>query len=159
MPANRVACQYYVYQCDMVRNIEHLRTPLQTIIDLEAHIRGSIAYVSLLPWSPLSLRAKGLKPERHRGFDTPQFIVDLPGGGGKRLAGSYVSYDRREGSSEFLAPAVSGAGQEGKTYTYYDPIRRQPSQAQGASDGFDGGRNRDTGHAAVPACPGGGEVV
>ena len=43
--------QYYVYQCDMVKNIEHLRTPLQTIIDLEAHIRGSIAYVSF-PWVP-----------------------------------------------------------------------------------------------------------
>ncbi|KAK7951871.1 l-lysine -aminomutase [Apiospora aurea] len=55
---------YYVYQCDMVKKVEHLRTPLQTIMDIEAKIRGSIA-----------------------GFDMPQFIVDLPEGGGKRLAG------------------------------------------------------------------------
>ncbi|KAL2159225.1 hypothetical protein VTH06DRAFT_2657 [Thermothelomyces fergusii] len=35
--------KYYVYQCDMVKSVEHLRTPLQTILDLEAQLRGSIA--------------------------------------------------------------------------------------------------------------------
>ncbi|KDR77747.1 hypothetical protein GALMADRAFT_155528 [Galerina marginata CBS 339.88] len=49
---------YYVYQGDMVRGVEDLRTPLSTILDLEMHIRGSIG-----------------------GFLMPQFIVDLPGGG------------------------------------------------------------------------------
>ena len=46
----------------MVKGVEDLRTPLQTILDLECQLRGSIA-----------------------GFLMPQFVVDLPGGGGKRL--------------------------------------------------------------------------
>ncbi|KAF2808934.1 kama family protein [Mytilinidion resinicola] len=87
---------YYVYQGDMVRGVEDLRTPLQTILDLEQHIRGTIA-----------------------GFMTPSFVVDLPGGGGKRLAASYQTYDRESGVSTFVAPSVKG-GQ--KVYKYYDPI-------------------------------------
>ncbi|KAL0939246.1 l-lysine -aminomutase [Colletotrichum truncatum] len=90
---------YYVYQHDMVRKSEHLRTPLQTILDLEAGIRGTIA-----------------------GFMTPQFVVDLPGGGGKRLASTYRSYDRKTGISTFAAPAVTGRDKENKVYEYHDPI-------------------------------------
>ncbi|ERS95520.1 hypothetical protein HMPREF1624_08036 [Sporothrix schenckii ATCC 58251] len=90
---------YYVYQCDMVEKVEHLRTPLQTILDLEAQIRGSIA-----------------------GFMMPQFVVDLPGGGGKRLACSHLSYDRTTGVSRFMAPAVTGRDKENKVYEYYDPV-------------------------------------
>ncbi|KAF2497473.1 kama family protein [Lophium mytilinum] len=87
---------YYVYQGDMVRGIEDLRTPLQTILDLEENIRGTIA-----------------------GFLTPSFVVDLPGGGGKRLAASYRTYDRKSGVSAFVAPNVKG----GQTvYKYYDPV-------------------------------------
>lgn len=58
----------------MVEKLEHMRTSLQTMLDLEAQIRGSIA-----------------------GFMMPQFVVDLPGGGGKRLGWSYKSYDRKTG--------------------------------------------------------------
>ncbi|OAA68611.1 L-lysine-aminomutase [Niveomyces insectorum RCEF 264] len=94
---------YYVYQCDMVKKVEHLRTPLQTILDLEAQIRGSIA-----------------------GFMTPQFVVDLPGGGGKRLACSHLSYDRTTGVSRFVAPAVTGRDKENKVYEYYDPVDSLP---------------------------------
>jgi len=83
----------------MVKKVEHLRTPLQTILDLEARIRGSIA-----------------------GFMMPQFVVDLPGGGGKRLACSYRSYDRSTGVSTFMAPAVTGRGKENKVYEYHDPV-------------------------------------
>lgn len=84
----------------MVENVEHLRTPLQTIIDIEAQLRGSIA-----------------------GFDMPQFIVDLPKGGGKRLAGSFLSYDRSTGVSRYTAPAVTGGGTKvNKVYEYYDPL-------------------------------------
>ncbi|KAB5563588.1 hypothetical protein GE09DRAFT_960734 [Coniochaeta sp. 2T2.1] len=90
---------YYVYQCDMVEKVEHLRTPLQTILDLEAQIRGSIA-----------------------GFMMPQFVVDLPGGGGKRLACSHKSYDRATGVSTYMAPAVTGRGKADKVYEYYDPL-------------------------------------
>ncbi|KAK5654966.1 hypothetical protein OQA88_6724 [Cercophora sp. LCS_1] len=90
---------YYVYQCDMVKKVEHLRTPLQTILDLEAKLRGSIA-----------------------GFMMPSFVVDLPGGGGKRLACSYESYDPQTGVSTFTAPAVTGRDKENKVYEYYDPV-------------------------------------
>jgi lysine 2,3-aminomutase len=88
----------------MVRGVEDLRTPLQTILDLECQIRGSIA-----------------------GFMTPQFVVDLPGGGGKRLANSYVSYDRKMGVSKFVAPAVKGKGKVDKVYEYYDPLHSLPN--------------------------------
>ena len=83
----------------MVQKVEHLRTPLQTILDLESQIRGSIA-----------------------GFMMPQFVVDLPGGGGKRLACSYKSYDRKSGISTYMAPAVKGEGKENRIYEYYDPV-------------------------------------
>jgi lysine 2,3-aminomutase len=83
----------------MVKGVEDLRTLLSTILNLETEIRGSIA-----------------------GFMTPQFVVDLPGGGGKRLAASYQSYDRKTGISRFVAPAVKGRGKEDKVYEYFDPL-------------------------------------
>lgn len=90
----------------MVKMNEHMRTSLQTILDLEAQIRGSIA-----------------------GFNMPQFVVDLPGGGGKRLACSYQSYDRKTGISRFVAPAVTGAAAGGgkgrnkpEVFEYFDPV-------------------------------------
>jgi lysine 2,3-aminomutase len=86
---------YYVYQSDMVRGVEDLRTPLSTILNLEKHIRGTIA-----------------------GFMTPSFVVDLPCGGGKRLANSYESYNEQTGVSKWTAPGV--AGQE--VFEYHDPV-------------------------------------
>jgi len=85
----------------MVRGVEDLRTPLQTILDMETQIRGSIA-----------------------GFMTPQFVVDLPGGGGKRLAATKLSYDRKTGISTFVAPAVNKKKGEGENriFRYYDPV-------------------------------------
>jgi lysine 2,3-aminomutase len=80
----------------MVPRVEHFRTPLQTILDMETQLRGTIA-----------------------GFDMPQFVVDLPGGGGKRLACSYKSYDQDTGVSRFIAPSIKG--KEGKLYEYFDP--------------------------------------
>ena len=86
----------------MVSGVEDLRTPLFTILHLEQQLRGTIA-----------------------GFMTPQFIVDLPGGGGKRLASSYKSYDRVTGKSTFVAPAVKS----GETvYEYWDPLSSLPAQ-------------------------------
>lgn len=98
------ACQYYVYLCDMVKRNEHMRTSLQTMLDMETQIRGSIA-----------------------GFMMPQFVVDLPGGGGKRLGSTYTSYDRKTGISRFVAPAVTSASAIGKkskpeVFEYYDPV-------------------------------------
>lgn len=67
----------------MVSGVEDLRTPLSCILDLESQIRGTIA-----------------------GFMTPNFIVTLPNGGGKRLACSYETYDRLTGLSRFRAPVT-----------------------------------------------------
>lgn len=80
----------------MVKGVEDLRTPLSTILALEQNIRGTIA-----------------------GFRTPQFVVDLPGGGGKRLAASYETYNRSTGESTFRAPGVKG---EDAVFKYYDPV-------------------------------------
>ncbi|KAJ8132277.1 hypothetical protein O1611_g1350 [Lasiodiplodia mahajangana] len=84
----------------LVPKTEHFRTPLQTILDMESQLRGSIA-----------------------GFLTPNFVVDLPGGGGKRLACSFESYDRNTGVSTFRAPVLTNKGKEGKLYKYYDPLK------------------------------------
>jgi lysine 2,3-aminomutase len=49
----------------------------------------------------------------------PSFVVDLPGGGGKRLAAA-GSYDPKTGISTFTAPGLPGA--KGKrVYEYHDP--------------------------------------
>ncbi|RYP51461.1 hypothetical protein DL768_003247 [Monosporascus sp. mg162] len=97
--ADMVIEPYYLYQCDMVPKVEHLRTPLQTILDMEKQLRGSIS-----------------------GFCMPHFVVDLPGGGGKQLA-STSSYDRESGISTFTAPALTRQGKAGKVYKYYDPVK------------------------------------
>jgi lysine 2,3-aminomutase len=82
----------------MVRGIEDLRTPLSVILDLEERLRGTIA-----------------------GYCMPHFVVDLPGGGGKRLAATYRSYDPESGISTFRAPGLHGdKGQA--VYKYYDPV-------------------------------------
>ena len=86
---------YYVYVHDLVRGVEDLRTTLDTALYLEKHVRGSTA-----------------------GFNTPVFVVDAPGGGGKRDAHSYEYYDRETGISVFTAPAVK----PGQFFLYYDPL-------------------------------------
>jgi len=86
---------YYVYVHDLVRGVEDLRTTLDTALYLEKWVRGSTA-----------------------GFNTPVFVVDAPGGGGKRDAHSYEYYDRESGISVFTAPAVKA----GQFFLYYDPL-------------------------------------
>lgn len=66
---------------------------------------------------------------------TPQFVVDLPGGGGKRLAASYRSYDRETGVSTFVAPAVQGKGKEDRVYEYWDPLASLPKDGEGEGAG------------------------
>lgn len=88
---------YYVYQSDMVHGVEDLRTPLSTILDLEKNLRGTIA-----------------------GFMTPSFVVDLPGGGGKRLANSFEAYDKEGGMSTWKSPGVAGDN----VFQYFDPVTR-----------------------------------
>ena len=79
----------------MIRGLEDLRTPLHEILHLESQIRGTIA-----------------------GFMTPSFVVDLPGGGGKRLACSFEDYDRQAGVATYRAPGVKGE----QLFRYYDPL-------------------------------------
>lgn len=49
----------------------------------------------------------------------PSFVVDLPGGGGKRLAAAGV-YDKKTGISKFTAPGLLGEKGQ-RTYEYHDP--------------------------------------
>jgi lysine 2,3-aminomutase len=85
---------YYVYVHDLVKGVEDLRTTLQTALDLEKAVRGVTA-----------------------GFHTPTFVVDAPGGGGKRVAHSFEHYDRDTGISVFAAPSVKPG-----FFLYFDPI-------------------------------------
>jgi lysine 2,3-aminomutase len=56
---NRVR-PYYMYQCDLSQGISHFRTSISRGIEIMEHLRGHTS-----------------------GFAVPEFIVDLPGGGGK----------------------------------------------------------------------------
>jgi len=51
---------YYLFQCDLVRGTEHLRTPVEVGINIIGRLRG---YTS--------------------GLAIPAFVIDLPHGGGK----------------------------------------------------------------------------
>ena len=94
---------YYVYVHDLVKGVEDLRTTLDTALYLEKFIRGGTA-----------------------GFNTPVFVVDAPGGGGKRDAHSFEYYDRESGISVFTAPAVK----RGEFFLYFDPLDQLSLAAQ-----------------------------
>ena len=85
---------YYVYVHDLVKGVEDLRTTVQTGLDIEKAVRGTTT-----------------------GFHTPTFVVDAPGGGGKRNAHSYEYYDRDTGVSVYAAPSVKPG-----FFLYFDPI-------------------------------------
>jgi lysine 2,3-aminomutase len=51
---------YYLFQCDLVRGIEHFRTPLSRGIEIMEYMRGRVS-----------------------GLAIPTFVVDAPHGGGK----------------------------------------------------------------------------
>lgn len=94
---------YYVYVHDMVKGVEELRTTVETAVNLEKNVRGVTA-----------------------GFNTPVFVVDAPGGGGKRDVHSFEHYDRTTGVSVFTAPSVK----PGRYFLYYDPIHLLPESGQ-----------------------------
>jgi lysine 2,3-aminomutase len=105
---------YYVYMHDLVKGVEDLRTTLEVGIDIEKRVRGITA-----------------------GFNTPAFIVDLPGGGGKRDVHSYEYYSRETGISVFISPSVNGD----KRFLYYDPIGALSPDIQ--RDWLDADRRRE----------------
>ncbi|HYK54613.1 MAG TPA: KamA family radical SAM protein [Candidatus Eremiobacteraceae bacterium] len=94
---------YYVYMHDMVKGVEDLRTTIQSAIDIEKFVRGSTA-----------------------GYNTPLFLCDAPGGGGKRDLHSYDHYDRENGIAVYSAPSVK----PGEWFLYYDPIDQLSKDAQ-----------------------------
>jgi lysine 2,3-aminomutase len=51
---------YYLYQCDLVRGVDHFRTPLSKGIEIMEYLRGRVS-----------------------GLAIPNFVVDMPHGGGK----------------------------------------------------------------------------
>jgi lysine 2,3-aminomutase len=94
---------YYVYVHDLVKGVEDLRTSVDTAIFIEKHVRGSTA-----------------------GFNTPTFVVDAPGGGGKRDVHSYDYYDRETGISVYTAPSVK----PGQYFLYFDPLHQLSTAVQ-----------------------------
>jgi lysine 2,3-aminomutase len=94
---------YYVYVHDMVKGVEDLRTSVDTAIHIEKNVRGSTA-----------------------GFNTPTFVVDAPGGGGKRDAHSFEYYDRDTGISVYAAPSVK----PGQLFMYFDPLHQLSTHQQ-----------------------------
>jgi len=94
---------YYVYVHDLVQGVEDLRTTVDTAIHIEKCVRGSTA-----------------------GFNTPTFVVDAPGGGGKRDAHSFDHYNRTTGISVYQAPSVK----PGQLYMYFDPISELPTEGK-----------------------------
>ncbi|MBK5226614.1 MAG: KamA family radical SAM protein, partial [Thermoleophilia bacterium] len=94
---------YYVYQHDMVMGVEELRTRVADTLEIERKVRGATS-----------------------GYNTPVFVNDVPGGGGKRDVYSFDHYDETTGVSVYRSPCVSGD----KAYLYFDPIHLLPPQGQ-----------------------------
>jgi lysine 2,3-aminomutase len=94
---------YYVYQHDMVSGVEELRTSVATTLEIERTVRGSTA-----------------------GFNTPIFVTDAPGGGGKRDVHSFDYYDEETGISVYRSPSVD----EEKVYFYFDPLHALSEDVQ-----------------------------
>ncbi len=86
---------YYVFFHDLVRGVEDLRTTLRAGLEIEKNLRGATA-----------------------GFNTPTFIVDTLGGGGKRDGHSYEHYNEETGIAVFASPTV----RPGELFFYFDPI-------------------------------------
>lgn len=82
---------YYLYQCDPVVGTKHLRTSVQTGLDLISKLRGHTT-----------------------GYAVPTYVIDAPGGGGKVpiQAETLVTYENGKAVVR---------NWEGKPYTYVDP--------------------------------------
>ena len=94
---------YYVYQHDMVKGVEELRTTVGQTVEIERHSRGATA-----------------------GFNTPTYVNDVPGGGGKRDVHSFDHYDPVNGVSVYRSPNVD----ERAAYLYFDPLDQLPEEGR-----------------------------
>jgi lysine 2,3-aminomutase len=104
---------YYVYTCDMVLGTEHFRVPLKTAQLLEKQVRGTTT-----------------------GFNTPLYVVDAPGGGGKRDVHSAEFENAQLGIHGFRAPAIDPS----RIYFYLDPLRSLSEAARAAWCGTEAGQ-------------------
>ncbi|KAI4279552.1 MAG: hypothetical protein LQ337_000137 [Flavoplaca oasis] len=93
---------YYVYQGDIVRGAEDLRTPLSDSHELEHQIRDQTA-----------------------GFLIPRFVYDVPGPAGKRPTLSAQNYNRHLGVADLTAPRL-----QGHHVKYLDPLWSLSKDAQ-----------------------------
>jgi lysine 2,3-aminomutase len=82
---------YYLHQMDVAQGLEHLRTPVQTGLDILSQLRGHTS-----------------------GLAVPHLAVDLPGGGGKVTLqpNPIISRD---------ATSVTFRNYQGKAYVYPEP--------------------------------------
>ena len=94
---------YYVFFHDLVAGVEDLRTTLRAGLDIEKCVRGTTG-----------------------GYNTPTFVVDTLGGGGKRDGHSYEAYDEENGIAVFSSPTV----RPGERFYYFDPIDTLDEAAQ-----------------------------
>lgn len=82
---------YYLLQMDPVRGTGHLRTPVQTGVDLMEQLQGRVSGIAL-----------------------PKFIMDAPGGWGKVPLGPNYVVERRSGVTRVRTP-------RGVEVDYFDP--------------------------------------
>jgi lysine 2,3-aminomutase len=82
---------YYLLQMDPVRGTGHLRTPVQTGVDLMERLQGRLSGIAL-----------------------PKFIMDAPGGFGKIPLGPQYVVERRPGVTRVRTP-------RGIEVDYFDP--------------------------------------
>jgi len=94
---------YYVYQHDMVKGVEDLRTTVAQTLEIERNVRSFTA-----------------------GFNTPTFVNDVSGGGGKRDVHSFDHYNETTGISVYRSPSVD----EDRVHLYFDPIPLLPEEGQ-----------------------------
>ncbi|CAO1597072.1 hypothetical protein XANCAGTX0491_000901 [Xanthoria calcicola] len=106
---------YYVYQGDVVRGAEDLRTPLSDSLELELQNRDQTA-----------------------GFLIPRFVYDVPGPAGKRPTLSAQNYDRRLGVADFTAPRLRG-----RHVKYWDPLWSLSEDAQKEVQSYFADRSSD----------------
>jgi len=91
---------YYLFQCDEVQGTEHLRTPMQTGVEI---IRGMRGFTS--------------------GLAVPTFVIDLPGGGGKVPIQPNYIVSQNEDEMIFK-------NYEGKLFNYRNPGDSRPVERQ-----------------------------
>lgn len=104
---------YYVYACDMVKAVEHFRVPVSRMQELEQEVRGATA-----------------------GFNTPLYVVDAPGGGGKRDVHSHSYSNETYGVYGYRSPRIDAS----RTYLYFDPLSSLDQAARDAWNAPDGKR-------------------